>query len=43
MYCSVQAVDGFLYERSPVTNTSIDLLSQNFEALVAEDNRFVLP
>jgi hypothetical protein len=26
-----------------VTDTSIDLLGQNFEALVAEDNRFVLP
>ena len=43
MLCSVQAVDGFLHERAPVTDTSVDLLGQNFETLFAEDNRFVLP
>jgi len=43
MFCSVQAVDGFLHERSTVTDASIDLLGQNLETLVAEDNRFVLP
>src|SRR6185437_1912338 len=43
MFCSVQAVDGFPHERSTVTDTSIDLLGQNFETLVAEDDRFVLP
>jgi hypothetical protein len=43
MFCGAQAVDRFLHERSAVTDTSIDLLGQNFETLVAEDNRFVLP
>jgi hypothetical protein len=43
MFSSVQAVDGFPHERPTMTNTSIDLLGQNFETRVAEDNRFVLP
>jgi hypothetical protein len=43
MFRGFQAVDGFLHERPTVTDASIDLLGQNFEALVAEDNRFVLP
>jgi hypothetical protein len=43
MFCSVQAVNGFLHERSAVTDTPIDLLGQNFETLVADDDCFALP
>ena len=38
----VEAIDGLLDERPTETNTSIDLLSQDLEAFVAESNCFAL-
>ena len=42
MFCGVYAVDRLLHERPPLTNTSIDLLGQDVEALIAEKKRLAL-
>ena len=38
----VQAIDGLLHKRPALTNAPIDLLDQDFEALVAENDRLAL-
>lgn len=43
LFLGVEAIDGLLDERLTEANTSIDLLGQDFEALVAESNCFALP
>jgi len=43
VFPGVEAIDGLLHERLTETNTSIDLLGQDLEALVAENDRLALP
>jgi hypothetical protein len=38
----IQAVDGLLHKRPTLTNATIDLFGQDFEALVAENDRLAL-